>query len=317
MKGVPPAAPDPRSPIPFPLLPFAPAPGTNPLPPDTPGTHRAFYDVEYERGVDRYVASGTAPTEKDPRIMAKTSDALRQAHKPDRPDKTDRSTLSRERVIQAALTLVDREGIDALSMRRLGAELGVDPMAVYHYIPNKAALLDCLVDAIMTELGIPPKREDHEAWDAWVISMFDEYRKVLRAHPNALQVAATRPVMSYTGMKAGEAILGELMGAGLATDEAIEVMKVMMTMVVGMALSEVGQAPGVGSFSADEMKAYCERLPNDEFPIMTGCMGRDAWRDWGSIYAFAAETFFAGLKLRLAGREPEVRCPESMAHAAD
>lgn len=253
--------------------------------------------------------------------MAKTSDALRQAHKADRPDKADRSTLSRERVISAALTLVDREGIDALSMRRLGAELGVDPMAVYHYIPNKAALLDCLVDAIMTELGIPPKREDHETWDEWVICMFDEYRKVLRAHPNALQVAATRPVMSYTGMQAAEAILGELMSAGFATDEAIEVMKVMMTMVTGMALSEVGQSPGVGSFSEDEMQAYCASLPKDEFPIMASCVGRSEWRDWESIYAFAAETFFAGLKLRLAAKGPrsEVRSPQqrSTAHAAD
>ena len=244
--------------------------------------------------------------------MAKTNDALRQAH-----HKADRSTLNRERVISAALTLVDREGIDALSMRRLGAELGVDPMAVYHYIPNKAALLDCLVDAIMTELGIPPERPADVPWDAWVIQMFNEYRKVLRAHPNALQVAATRPVMSYTGMKAGESIMGELMGAGFAMDESIEVMKVMMTMVVGMALSEVGQAPGVGSFSEDEMKAYCESLPKDEFPIMAGCVGHDAWRDWESIYAFAADTFFAGLKLRLAGRGSEVRSPRSVARAAD
>lgn len=245
--------------------------------------------------------------------MAKTSDALRQSHK---ADKSDRSTLSRERVISAALTLVDREGIDALSMRRLGAELGVDPMAVYHYIPNKAALLDCLVDAIMTELGVPPKREDTQTWDEWVIAMFNAYRKVLRAHPNALQVAATRPVMSYTGMKAGEAIMAELTGAGLELDNAIEVMKVMMTMVVGMALAEVGQAPGVSSFSEDEMQAYCESLPKDEFPIMASCIGRNEWRDWEGIYTFAAETFFAGLKLRLTGQGSVVRGPRSVAHTA-
>ena len=232
--------------------------------------------------------------------MAKTSDALRQAHKADRPDRADRSTLSRARVIQAALTLVDREGVDALSMRRLGAELGVDPMAVYHYIPNKAALLDCLVDAIMTELGVPHPREAHEPWDAWVIEMFNEYRKVLRAHPNALQVAATRPVMSHTGMQAAEAIIGELTGAGLTLEQAIGVIQVMMTMVVGMALAEVGHAPGLGSLSEDEMAAYCAQLPKDEFPLMTGCVGHTAWKDWERIYAFAAQTFFAGLKARMA-----------------
>ena len=59
-----------------------------------------------------------------------------------------------ERVVETALALVDRDGLDRLSMRRLGAELGVDPMAVYHYIPNKAALLDGLTEAVMNELGI-------------------------------------------------------------------------------------------------------------------------------------------------------------------
>ena len=173
----------------------------------------------------------------------------------------------------------------------------------------------------MTELGVPPKRGECEPWDEWVICMFNEYRKVLRAHPNALQVAATRPVMSYTGMKAGEAIMAELIGAGLELHNAIEVMKVMMTMVVGMALSEVGQAAGVSSFSEDEMRTYCESLPKDEFPIMASCVGRHEWRDWENIYAFAAETFFAGLKLRLAsggteyGARGTKRAPT--AHAAD
>src|SRR5208337_4377183 len=57
--------------------------------------------------------------------------------------------LERERIVQTALELVDRDGLDALSMRRLGAELGVDPMAIYYHIPNKQALLEAIVEAVM------------------------------------------------------------------------------------------------------------------------------------------------------------------------
>ena len=67
---------------------------------------------------------------------------------------TEKEPLSRERIVETALALVDAEGIDALSMRRLGAELGVDPMAIYYYVPNKATLLDAIVEAVMSEIDL-------------------------------------------------------------------------------------------------------------------------------------------------------------------
>ena len=65
---------------------------------------------------------------------------LSQSHKGKRLALGDRPALSREYILHTALRIVDRDGPDKLTMRRLGAELGVDPMAVYHYLPNKAAL---------------------------------------------------------------------------------------------------------------------------------------------------------------------------------
>ena len=66
--------------------------------------------------------------------------------------------LTRERIVATALELVDREGPAALSMRRLGAELGVDPMAVYYHVPNKAALLDAIVEAVMAKIDLTDDR---------------------------------------------------------------------------------------------------------------------------------------------------------------
>ena len=65
------------------------------------------------------------------------------------PRKKDAEPLARERIVEAAMKIIDAEGLDALSMRRLGAELGVNPMAAYHYVPNKAALYDLVLEAVM------------------------------------------------------------------------------------------------------------------------------------------------------------------------
>ena len=66
-----------------------------------------------------------------------------------RPKQSEGRSLDRSVIVAHTLKLVDEEGLEGLSMRRLGQSLGVDPMAVYHYIPNKAALLDALVEAVM------------------------------------------------------------------------------------------------------------------------------------------------------------------------
>ena len=68
------------------------------------------------------------------------------------------SGLSRERAIAAALTIVDRDGLDGLTMRALGRELRADPMAVYHHLPNKEAILDGVVEAVLSEIPLDPRR---------------------------------------------------------------------------------------------------------------------------------------------------------------
>ncbi|HET6450954.1 MAG TPA: TetR family transcriptional regulator, partial [Spirochaetia bacterium] len=68
-----------------------------------------------------------------------------------RPARGSAEALTRQRIVAAALQIVDAEGLAALSMRRLGASLGVDPMAVYYHLPNKAALYDAIVEAVMAE----------------------------------------------------------------------------------------------------------------------------------------------------------------------
>src|ERR671912_371954 len=68
-----------------------------------------------------------------------------------------RQPLSRQRILEAAVRFVDREGLEALSMRKLGSELGVEAMSLYNHVPNKGALLDGMVEVLLGELEVPPE----------------------------------------------------------------------------------------------------------------------------------------------------------------
>ena len=70
--------------------------------------------------------------------------------------------MSRRRVLEEALRFADREGLEALTMRKLGAELGVEAMSLYNHVPNKGALLDGMVEVLLGELEIPLRNQDWE-----------------------------------------------------------------------------------------------------------------------------------------------------------
>src|SRR5687768_5420720 len=104
-----------------------------------------------------------------------------------------RAGLTRELIVEAAIDVVDGWGVDGLTMRRLGAELGVDPMAVYGYFENKAALLDAVVEheaSRLRELDTVPPEDPTEA----IVHISRYYREVLLEHPNLAPLVTSRPL---------------------------------------------------------------------------------------------------------------------------
>src|SRR3569833_1382774 len=100
--------------------------------------------------------------------------------KPARAKRSRGPALSREAVAAAALALIDREGIDALSFRRLGQELGCEAMSLYHYFPSKAHLLDAVIDSVFGTLVLPPPDRD---WIGRLRKACRSYRAMALAHP--------------------------------------------------------------------------------------------------------------------------------------
>lgn len=153
--------------------------------------------------------------------------------------KRRRDPLSRDRVLRAAVEVVDLEGMEALSMRRLGVELGVEAMSLYRYVPSKADLLDGIHEAILAEVVVPKLGRD---WRKTVRAYALAFRATLVAHPNALSVFATRPAVTPSSLGHVEAGLAVLRAAGFSVEAAVSAFQVLVTFVVGHTLSSYAPA---------------------------------------------------------------------------
>jgi AcrR family transcriptional regulator len=151
------------------------------------------------------------------------------------PRKRDAEPLARERIVEAAMRIIDAEGLDALSMRRLGAELGVNPMAAYHYVPNKAALYDLVLEAVMA--GVDTTAIDPALPFAEQLKRAARaYRDAILAHPRAIPVLATRSLRTAAVLRPVEPILGILYAAGLTPDESMAAVDALAQFILGGAM---------------------------------------------------------------------------------
>lgn len=203
-------------------------------------------------------------------------------------EKHGRGALSRARILEAALGLVDREGLAALSMRRLGAELGVEAMSLYNHVPSKAAVLDGLQEVILDALPLPCPAPD---WVEVLRGAARAFHGALAAHPNALPLFASRPPVTPAALRHVDAALGVLRGAGFGPESCVGAYQALIAFVVGHALASSGPA---GDASAPRHDA----LPREELPhltaVVSGLKGHDARQD----FEFGLDALLIGLRAR-------------------
>ena len=156
-----------------------------------------------------------------------------------------RGQLSREVILDAALELVDEEGLEALSMRRLGASLGVEAMSLYHHVANKAALLDGLVERLVLSLEVTI--DGSADWGSTLVGLARAYRRLAIAHRRAFPLLTTRPPATPAALVRTEPVFDALARAGFGPAERIVVMQTFMTFLNGYLLAEVGTVPGHGN----------------------------------------------------------------------
>ena len=154
-----------------------------------------------------------------------------------------RPALSREFILDQALGLIDQEGLGSFSMRRLAARVGVDPMAFYHYFPQKAALFDGVVEAVYLEAVTGPPLDTLPARDQ-VIEAVYALRKAFLRHPRVLPLLATRPARTPGVLVLVERFLGALEGTGLPRGQALDAVTCLTVFTIGHALAEAGEPLG-------------------------------------------------------------------------
>jgi AcrR family transcriptional regulator len=141
-----------------------------------------------------------------------------------------RTPLNRERVLRAAVELADREGVEGLSMRRLSAELGVVPMALYKHVANKDELLDGMIDVVVAE--IDPPRTDTD-WKTAVRERILSARRALLRHPWASRVMESRTSPTPTVMSYMDSMIAMFTAGGFSIDLVHHVMHAMGSRLMG------------------------------------------------------------------------------------
>jgi AcrR family transcriptional regulator len=179
-----------------------------------------------------------------------------------------RRPLTPEAVVVAGLAIGDAEGLEAVSLRRIAAELGVTPMALYRYVGSKEELLDEMLDAVWGTVELP----DPAAGDWWqgLATLARSIRAAFLSHPAAAAIAATRPGGGKNIVRVIEAILALLEGAGLDPERAARIYLPFGRSLFALIVFEASLLPELSEEErrqrARRTRFELESLPGDEFP---------------------------------------------------
>jgi TetR/AcrR family transcriptional regulator, tetracycline repressor protein len=210
--------------------------------------------------------------------------------------KAGEEPLTRGRILGTALSLVDEEGMGALSMRRLAKELGVDPMAIYHHLPNKRALLSALVGEVFSEMRVPEETGEFGDWRERVRAWARAFRDVARAHPRLVPHLASYPeAASEATLESTEELYAAFEAAGMAPKEIVGAVGVVVDYLNGFALAEASGALG----EPDEHREMLEMLdtrPEGELPAMRRTLRALADEDSATDFEFGLQVVLAGLE---------------------
>jgi AcrR family transcriptional regulator len=226
--------------------------------------------------------------------------------------------ITREVVLAAALEIIDRDGVGALSMRRLAAALDRDPMILYRHAPGKAALLDGVVEMVLAQFRVDPTDRD---WTAQLRAVARDYRALALAHPNVVPLLVARPLATPLSLRPRgtlrplEDLLALLTSAGFSGPDALHVYRALIGFLNGHLLNELQELVENPDETDDLLRLGMHRLPLSEFPLLRSLAHSLACYDGAAELERGLDILIAGLAATLppAGGG---RLPGSAAHDA-
>jgi TetR/AcrR family tetracycline transcriptional repressor len=207
-----------------------------------------------------------------------------------------RGQLSRTRILSAALELVDQDGLDALTMRRLADELQVDPMSIYGYVPGKEALLDGLTEALWSEVRLPEGARD---WKETLRTFASSLRRLAHAHPQAYHLLLGRGTLPGPALHAMDVALLSLEAAGLGREQAAEMIRTLVAYGAGYAMLELACPPPGGDTELEQLVALTRALAPDSPARLVEVARLMATCDMDYQFDLGLELILTGLEARL------------------
>src|SRR5690349_8213246 len=181
--------------------------------------------------------------------------------------------ITREVVLATALEIIDRDGADGLSMRRLARALDRDPMILYRHAPNKAALLDGVAETVLAQLKVDPADPD---WAGQLRAVARDYRALALAHPHVVPLLVTRPLAKPLALRPPgtlrplEDVLALLTRAGFSGADALHIYRALFGFLHGHVLNELQELVDNPDETDDLLRLGLHRLPIGEFPLLRG-----------------------------------------------
>jgi AcrR family transcriptional regulator len=212
------------------------------------------------------------------------------------------SAISRAAVLAHALEIIDLDGVEGLSMRRLGGAVGRDPMVLYRHVPNKAAVLDGVVETVFEQISLDTTRPD---WAAALRNLAHDFRDLARTHPNVLPLLVTRPLATPLGMRPQgmlrqlEDVLALLVGAGFSGRDAVFVYRALFGFLYGHLLTELQEVVERPEETDDVLRLGLHRLRINEFPCLRALARTWAAYDGLTELDRGLDILFSGLAAEL------------------
>ena len=199
-----------------------------------------------------------------------------------------KAKISREEVLAAALRVADAVGVDGLTMRKVGEELGVEAMSLYNHVPNKAAVLDGIHETVLTEMVVGQATGD---WKSDAKAMALAFWDSLVRHPRVLVLFATRPAITRGSLRYVERGLSVLGEPFPEMQQRVCAFQSLVTFVVGHAMASVAEPAADLDYAS---------LPHADYPILRTCP--EALRDISAReeVEFGLDAMIEGLALRQA-----------------
>ena len=209
--------------------------------------------------------------------------------------------LSRRRVVDAAVVLADRDGVAALSMRKLAQELGVEAMSLYHHVAGKDAILDGIVDVVFAEIELPA---GDGGWKEAMRGRAVSARAALRRHPWATVLMESRTTPGPANLRHHDAVLGVLRNAGFSVELAAHAYSLLDAYIYGFALQESSLPFETPEETAEVAASLMAGYPADAFPHLTEIAVEHVLQpgyEYGDEFRFGLELILDGLERALAG----------------